>query len=205
MKRLAVLSVVLVVLGVCVPSYAYVLVYDVFGTVRAVDIEADDVDRTTVRGSLVVDINEDEGMAVSAELVLYGRDAGNTRVYIVTDAVNMALYNSQGVVVMDDGQGVSMVMTGQRARRVTNIGLSQGKRVISVLDGSILIRESALFDVDRVLFGSGSMSAMINLQQTRSANRATEAVSSVVDDIIGRLEARGYTALGPEEPPPLPG
>jgi hypothetical protein len=201
MKRLAVLCVVLMAMGMCAPSYGYVLVYDLFGMVRSVDVATNEIDRSDVRGYLAADIDEASGAVTATEVVLYGRDAGNNRVYIVTDAVNMTMYGNNAAVVFDNGLGVSMILTGGRARQVSNIGLSQRMRIITTMEGSMHIRQSALFDTDMVLVGSGGMSAMLDSVLTRGANRAGEGIDEVVNDIASWLESRGFVDISEEEPP----
>jgi hypothetical protein len=202
MKRLAVLCVVLMAMGVCAPSYGYVLVYDLFGSVRSVDVATNAIDRSNVRGFLTADIDEASGAVVATELVLFGRDAGRNRVYIVSDAVNMTMYGNNAAVVFDDGQGVSMILTGGRARQAANIGLAQRMRIITTMDGSMHIWQSALFDTNAVLVGSGGISAMLDFSLTRGANRAGEGIDDVVNDITTWLAARGFADITDEPPVP---
>jgi hypothetical protein len=203
MKRLAVLFVMLAVLGVCSQSYGYVLVYNVSGMVKAVDTQANTMNRTMVRGTLVVDIDEAQGMATEGTLVLYNRvTRGGQGVYTVSEAVGITIYGNSVAAVMDTGwMGGNIIMTGGRKWN-RNIGLSERKNIANVMDGSIHLNGNMLFDADEALVGAGIMTATLNLQQTRVANKNGDSVSAVVDDIISWLQGRGFTEFVMEEPQP---
>jgi hypothetical protein len=203
MKRLAVLFVMLAVLGVCSQSYGYVLVYNVSGMVKAVDTQANTMNRTMVRGTLVVDIDEAQGMATEGTLVLYNRvTRGGQGVYTVSEAVGITIYGNSVAAVMDTGwMGGNIIMTGGRKWN-RNIGLSERKNIANVMDGSIHLNGNMLFDADEALVGAGIMTATLNLQQTRVANKNGDSVSAVVDDIISWLQGRGFTEFTMEEPMP---
>jgi hypothetical protein len=203
MKRLAVLFVMLAVLGVCSQSYGYVLVYDVLGQVKAVDTAANTMNRTMVYGTLVVDINEEQGMATEGTLVLFNRPRGGHGVYTVSEAVGITIYGNSVAAVMDTGwMGGQIIMTGSRMWS-RNIGLSERKSIASVMDGSIHFNGGMLFDANEALVGAGMMMATLNLQQTRGANKNGDSVSVVVDDIISWLQGRGFTEFVMEEPMPV--
>jgi hypothetical protein len=201
MKRSAVLCVVLVAMCMCAPSYGYVLVYELFGSVSSVDVATNAMDRSTVRGYLTADIDDASGAVTATEMVLFGRDTSNQRVYIVTDAANMTMYGNNAAVIFDNGAGVSMIMTGNTSRRAADIGLAQRMRVITSMGGSMHIWQSSLF-TDAVLIGEGGISAMLNSGMTRGANRAGEGIADVVNDITTWLAARGFADISAEEPPP---
>jgi hypothetical protein len=201
------LCVLAAVLSVCSQSYGYVLVYNIWGQVKAVDTEANVMDRTMVRGTLVADINETQGVATAGELVLFHRDWDTNGVYTVSDKVGITIYgNSIAVVIDTNAPGGQIIMTGNVGRMWgRNIGPMDRKNVASMLDGSIHLNGGVLFDANEVLVGAGDMSAMLDFQQTRNANRNSNSVSDVVDGIISWLQARGFTELGAvDEKPPIP-
>ena len=212
MKRLVMLCVMAAVLGVCSQSYGYVLVYDVWGQVQAVNTEANAIDRTMVRGSLVVDINETQGVATAGELVLFNRVWRGPGVYTVSDTAGMTIYGNSVVAVIDtNAPGGKIIMTGNTGRMFgRNIGLADRKNVANMLNGSIQLNGGILFDANESLVGGGNISATQDLWQTRNANMNTESVSNVVDGIITFLQSLGFTELTMIEPPddgggPLPG
>jgi hypothetical protein len=202
MKRLAAVCVMLAALWVSAPTYGYVLVYDVYGMLKAVDTQTNDIDRTMIQGYLVAEVDEADNAVVGAEVVLYGRDEENNKVYLTSEAINMALYGNNVVVVGDAGQGGSIVLTGGRMRMwQRNIGIGSRVNVANMLDGDIRVIDGSLFDLDQVLTGASGITAMLDLMQTRSANRAGDALGDVVGDIISRLETRGFVpVVGEEEP-----
>jgi hypothetical protein len=201
MKRLAAICVLLAAIVLSAPSYGYVLVYNVSGTLRAVDTQTNNWDRTMVQGLLVADV--EEGIVVGTDVVLYGRDEEGNRVYIESDAVTMTLYGDSAAVVGDVGQGGSMVLTGGRMRG-RNRGRDIASNVPSMLDGDIRVIGGTLFDADQTLTGAGDLSATLDSMQTRNANRTGQTLDDVINGIIMRLEARGYVDIGAgeEEPPP---
>jgi hypothetical protein len=200
MKRLAVVCVLAAVLGVCSQSYGYVLVYDIWGQVKSVDTVANAMDRTTVRGKLVMDIDEAQGFATEATLVLYNRAWGGPGVYAVSESVGITIYDNSVAAVMYTGwMGGEIIMTGSLGRMWgRNIGLADRKNVANALDGSIHLNGGKLFDPNKMLVGAGDMTAILNLQDTRDANRNADSVSAVVDGIISWLQGRGFTEFGGE-------
>jgi hypothetical protein len=203
MKRLGMLFVMLAVLGVCSQSYGYVLVYDVFGQVKAVDTVANTMNRTTVRGELVVDINEEQGIATEGTLVLYNRATrGQQGFYTVSEAVGITIYGNSVAAVMDTGWlGGQIIMTGG-TKWNKNIGLLEKKSIANMMDGSINFTGGMLFDANEALVGTGTIIAILNTQQTKAANRNGDSVSVVVDDIISWLQGLRFTEFVMNEPIP---
>jgi hypothetical protein len=197
MKRLAVLCVLAAMLGVCSQSYGYVLVYDVYGQVKAIDTQTNTMTRTMVWGKLVVDMDEEQGLATAANLVLYNRNRSGQGVYTIYDSMGITIYgNSVAAVIDTSSTGGQIIMTGGIGRMFgINIGLGNRKNVASTLDGSIHFNGGILFETDQSLIGAGSMTATLNLQQTRDANRNSSSVVDMVDGIITRLQNRGFTEL----------
>ena len=92
MKRVAVVCVLAAVLGVCSQSFGYVLVYDVWTQVKAVDIQTNTMSRTMAWGKLVVDMDEEQGWATAANLVLYNRNRDGQGVYTLSDSMGITIY-----------------------------------------------------------------------------------------------------------------
>jgi hypothetical protein len=204
MKRLAVLCVLAAVLGVCSQSYGYVLVYDIWGQVKSVDITTNTMNRTIVRGTLVMDIDEAQGFATEAKLVLFNRMWGGPGVYTISEAAGVNIYGNSVTAVMDTSwMGGQIIMTGNLGWGFgRNIGLAERKNVANAMDGSIHLNGGVLFDADEALVGAGMMTAVLNLQDTRDANRNADSVSTVLDGIISWLQRRGFTEFTVEQPMP---
>jgi hypothetical protein len=207
MKRVAVLFVLMAVLGVCSQSYGTIYIYNVSGMVKAVDASSNNVGRTLVRGFFVVDMNQTEGTVTDQSFVMFGRNSDGNAVYTEAQAVNVTLYgNVVAVVINVQGNGDEIILTSDNVRiNNRNFGLAARNRVITMLDGSMHLNGGILFDTSASLVGTGDMTAILDTLQTKNANKNGEGVSNVVDDIITRLQARGFTQLldyGGNEPPP---
>jgi hypothetical protein len=115
MKRLAVLCVLAAVLGICSQSYGDVFVYNVSGTVKAIDTTTGNASRTAVRGVLAVDMNVSNGNVTDENFVLYGNNAEGNGVYVVANIVNAALYGtSLAVVINTEASGDQTILTGNK-------------------------------------------------------------------------------------------
>jgi hypothetical protein len=166
-----------------------------------------------VLGTLVVDIDEAQGVATAGELVLFNRVWRGPGVYTVSDKAGMTIYgNSVAAVIDTNSTGGKIIMTGSVGRMLgRNIGLADRKNVANMLNGSIQLNGGKLFDANEALVGGGDISATLDLWQTRNANMNGESVSDVVDGIINWLRAHGFTELTAAEPPddggggPMPG
>jgi hypothetical protein len=204
MKRLGMLCVLAAVLGVCSQSYGYVLVYDIWGQSKAVDTADNSMNNTMIRGKLVMDIDETQGFATEATLVLFNRTWRSAGLYTVSNAVGINIYGNSVAAVMDTSwMGGQVIMTGSTGRMWgRNIGLADRKNVANTLDGSIHLNGGTLFNANEMLVGAGMMSAMLNLQDTRSANGNADSVSTVIDGIITWLQGRGFTEFVMQEPQP---
>lgn len=113
MKRLAVFCLLAAALGVCCQSYGDVFIYNVSGTMKAIDTTTDNVSRTAVRGVLAVDMNVSDGTVTDENFVLYGNNAEGNGVYVVADTVNAKLYGtSLAVVINTEASGDQTILTG---------------------------------------------------------------------------------------------
>jgi len=203
MKRLAMVFVVLMALGVCAQADAFVLVYNAFGFVQAVDTASNDQDLKMVNGYIVLNINETDGTADESSVVLFGRVGWRNRVFTVTDdAVVFTPFGNFVTLAADTGAGSKIILTGRLRSR--NVGLAARVAAATVLDGAITFEEAQLFDLEESLVGAGAMQAILNNFLTRNANVSANTVDEVVDAILTNLEARGFQELVEEEDPEDP-
>jgi hypothetical protein len=198
MKRLAVVFVMAAVLGVCSQSYGYVLVYDVWSQVGAVDTQTNTMTNTMVWGKLAVDINDSNGLVVDANMVIFNRNRGGQGVYEIPDSIEVTTYgNSILAVIETSATGGRIIMTGSNGRRWgRNVGLADRRNVPNMLNGSIQFDGGVLFQTGQELVGGGAMTAMLNIQQTRDANGNGSGANDVINGIITFLQGRGFTELG---------
>jgi hypothetical protein len=204
MKRLALIVTILLMMGVCSTSYSTVLCYNVYGLVRAVDTQADELDRTVINGFLVVDINESEGALYGSSLLLYGRDEQGAKVYRVYDDVtNMTLSGNALALVINAGEGCTIILTGNMRERRFGYPSRLNVNAANYLEGSLQIQSGMLLDLNQTLVGSGYLTAILNLDQTRNAQTNGTDVWTLSDQIIDRLESRGYVMVTFDEPQPM--
>jgi hypothetical protein len=204
MKKSVLVCVMLAALGISAQAYGYVLVYNVFGMVQAVDTADNSRDLKTVNGFIVLNVNETDGTVDESSVVLYGREGWRNRIFTVTDdAVVLTPYGNSIVLMVDTGMGNEIIMTG-RARN-TNIGLAGRTSAAPTLEGGMSLVGGQLFDLNEWLVGAGAMQAMLNNWLTRNANQTAITVDEAVDSILTNLESRGFVQLVDEVEPPLPG
>jgi len=201
MKKLILVSVMLVVMSISARAYGFVAVYNAFGILQAIDTATDSRDLKIVNGFIVLDINEAEGTAVESSVVLFGREGWQSRIFTVSpDAADLATFGNFVTLTIDTGTGNTIILTGRTVSR--NVGLSARVLAAVYLDGGIMLEDGQLFNPDETLVGAGAMEAILNNSLTRNANRTALTVAEVVDAIIAKLEARGFVQLAGEVSPP---
>jgi hypothetical protein len=202
MKKLPAFLLMLLLAGFCAASNGDVLSYNLYGVVKAVDIDSENIDRTAINGVFIADVDENLGEIATSTLILYGRDETGTRVYRrFDDVAYLTLAGNAEAFVIDAGQGSVIILTGntrERFRRRLN-----GINAANTLDGSIQVEWGSLLDLDQLLVGSGFISANLDVERTRNAAQHSLAVTDVAEAIIQRLVQRGYVAVMAEEPAPV--
>jgi hypothetical protein len=209
MKKLTLILVVMVMACMCSQSYAYLLAYNLSGTVRAADVDSNDFVNTLVNGFLVIDINSEQGTLDGSSLVLFSKECKRchkeyNRAYNETyrcdrfytrydDVVNLQTQSKVVEMIINAGSGTTLIFTGRLNNR--NIGLADKESVASLLDGVISLQFGQLFDPNQSLIGGGEASGALNLCLTRRANESSEPLDDVVGAFIERLEEAGYEAV----------
>jgi hypothetical protein len=195
---------VLAVLGVCAPSYGYILAYNVTGAVKALDWNSSKIVNVSVKGYLVVDINSNDSGSNEvndAQMVLYGKDTIGNLVYY-KDSLNKSdegarWYTKGGVVGVDVWDHNSpfwyeFVMTGNVKATDVGLGANSKKLAASSLSGSLITWWDRLLDSSQDLYGSGAATMMLATTQTKAANQGSLSVDAVISTFIAGLEAKGY-------------
>ncbi len=203
--------VALAVLGVCVPSYGYILVYKIAGGMKAQDWGSDKLINVSAKGYLAMDIN-DSDKVTDANMVLYGKGVSGNLIYYVDD-----FNNSDPNITYDDiywgNPGTKTVMldvwkenyVSPRFSREfmmtgilksTNVGLDTKKMAASSLKGSLVAWRGPLLDMDsdQDLFGSGTATMTLDTKQTKAANAGSITVDTVINTFITGLVAKGYSS-----------
>ena len=207
MRKLLGLTVVLAALGVCAPSYGYILVYKVTGGMKAVEWNVQKkIISVSVKGYAAIDINDSNGAVNDKQMVLYGKDAsGNLKYYedsLDEDHAGVDLYQIANVVELDVWDYNSpfyydFVMTGNVKLTDVGLGASSKKLAASSLSGSLVTWWAQLLDSSQELFGSGAATMTLDTKQTKAANQGSLSVDAVISRFIAGLEAKGYQSILP--------
>jgi hypothetical protein len=208
MKTLGRITVLLVVLGLCVPSFGEILIYKLTesGTFyEEVGVDDWEVDKDTGKGYMVIDIDYGTGEIVESALAQYGVDAGEKWFEMVP--LNLE------VVRVDDGTRVTWIVMEKDiddvggepsgsfhllagTARDKNVGTGTNEEVASKLSGYGL--EDNL-DGDRSI-GLSKVSATFYASWTYWANgdeidEGNQDFGTVMDEIAAYLEDKGYTEI----------
>jgi hypothetical protein len=208
MRKLLGLAVVLAALGVCTPSYGYILAYKVTGGMKAVEWNSGKIISVPIKGYGAIDVNDSNGAVNDKQIVLYGKDAsGNLKYFadsldedlagIYWDTTN----DTAGVVEVDIWDynspfNYEFVMTGNV--KLTDVGAGSKKLAASSLSGSLITWWAQLLDDNQELFGSGAATMTLDTKQSKAANTANIknpgaiTVNDVISDFIVGLQAKGY-------------
>ena len=199
MKKLLGLAVVLAVLGVCAPSYGYILAYKVTGGMKAVEWNVQQkIISVSVKGYAAIDINDSNGAVDNKLMVLYGKDASGNLKYYEDSLARVSLFQIASVVELDVWDYTSpffydFVMIGNV--KLTDIGASNKQLAASSLSGSLITWWAQLLDSSQELFGSGAATMTLDTTQTKAANQGSLSVDAVISAFIAGLEAKGYQPI----------
>jgi hypothetical protein len=207
MKMLSALLVVLVILGICTSSYGYFLVYNLSGTVRGTDGTVN-IRNVTIsfRSYLVMTFDDDTNSFDDANLIIYGRDPNNNKVYIQLNASDSNAFLDSSIWYRDvknfyelNGESpfdFRIVIQGNV--KSTNIGLAGKKNIAPNLRGVLTGEDGMFFEVGEEITGIGNnFSASLQTTSTKKFNTPGDPCTpdEVIDELIGKLADKGYTAL----------
>jgi hypothetical protein len=218
MKKLVALFIIMALLGICSPSYGYILVYKVTGSLKAVEWNSNALSSVSVKGYLALDINDTNDADVDANMVLYGKNAAGALKYYLdglsdtNNADNGIAWNNSGMYVGLDAWNLSnphrpeqfqyeFVVTGKVKSADVGLGTGTLRPVVSSLKGSMISWWGQIFDAGRELYGTGAASMALDTKQTKAANAAnvvtpgSVTVTSIITAFITSLQSKGYTAL----------
>ena len=210
MKRLLTLLVVLAVLGMCAPSYGYILVYKFNSTLKVLDYASESSVNLPVKGYLAVDIDDEDGDLDYATMVLYGKDGDGDKTYFVQyydeDGFDMDWEETGDYIGVDIWNGndapfdYEIILNGVLKNK--NVGFGNGsvdrRTAPNTLNGTMVSWWAVIFDLDQVLMGSGAAAMVFDFGLTKAANQSEADVYEVITEIIegdGGLEDKGYEEL----------
>ncbi len=188
--------VLLGVLGVCAPSYGYILVYKVNISYETLAIDDDVIAKGAIKGFLVMNVNDSNESAVidAADFVLYGKVEGEKHYESldITDYIELTGSEDIAAITIGAAGGIDYRVNLFGKLKETNVGLSDKKWIPSALSGGILMNGTFFYIAD--LIGFSAVSATLDSKTTQTTNRTPGAnVSDVVDNIISALG--GYSPL----------
>lgn len=216
MKRLSALFVVLVMLGICAPSYGYFLIYKLSGTVRGIIYNpldtikgVDDTNRVTIpfKGLLVMNIALDEvndtNTLVDANLIIYGRDVNDHKVYVQLNASDSNGFLSPFILERGNKRhfyelngnspfDFNSFMMG--TARSVDIGLAKRIILATSLRGTITGKDGIFLDLDHNITGIGNISASLFTLATKGVNDLNNhdpLTPRTQDEIIEALKGIG--------------
>jgi len=210
MKRLLALFIMLAVLGMCAPSYGYILIYkaQIYG--KALDLDNTSIEYGKVKAYVVVAIADGEPVPklaeiadgcdgiLHAEVIFYDRYKG-PKFYAVDDPYMQLITPAEdcaAITINEYDNNYQCNMVGKL--KPTNIGLEGKKYVAKELAGSMLMN-GTFFDLTDII-GAATVTATLDTKLTKSANTLdveseVEAFGLTMDTIIGGLEAKGFCDL----------
>jgi len=199
MRTLGVMTALLVVLGLCLPSYGEILVYKASQAGTSYDEVSAGVwevtkDRSTTY--VVLDVNATTGALTQSELIEYGRDSEGKFVETETpslELVQATQANNKVTWIIEATQGEP-----NEGSIVTLIGVARNTRISSTLTAEIPSKLSGVGVEDMTNAGLRSIelstvSAKLASSWTVKANGAGQDFDSTVDFIVTYFTTRGYT------------
>jgi hypothetical protein len=189
MKRLFAIIIMLVL---CRPVYGEVLVYNISGSTKGVDIETGNYLRQQLRGYLVFDASISQVKVNSSALIFIGSDASNAKIQeTVSDIVFEFRKTSEwlSIELYDESYGMDCVLTG--GAKSTDIGSADKENVAKGFNGNIVI-SGTLPLIDRDARSSGPIKLKLDANTTKDANKKTMSFLQVVADLQTKLLNSGY-------------
>jgi hypothetical protein len=208
MKKLGMFFVMLAAVCVCVPSYGYLLVYNMSGSYKTLNTDANALYSSSFKGYLVMDVNDANGTINQSTAVFYGKNGDGGKVYTtINDVIYSAGQYGQYmniellvdvVAYPDDQHYFDTIMIGKV--KTTDVGGGLFTAVGTSLKGHWLFYEGKygggyLLDANQYLIGSGTSSLSLNSSRTKEANAYGDTVDYVVSEYQAQLTGKGYFGI----------
>jgi hypothetical protein len=207
MKRLLTVAVILAMLAVCAPSNAYTLIYKLTSTIKTVETDANVTMNVKVNGYLALSIDDVEETADDARMVIYGKDGDANKIYYIEtfEGSPYVHWEKEGAYVTVDIRNhtepfyYDFGFTGTLKPKDVGFGTDDLRNAASSLKGSMFCNYGILFDLDQMLFGTGSATMTLDIKKTKVANDVTPStLDEIMTDITlgdGGLVEKGYQLL----------
>jgi hypothetical protein len=190
MKKLLTMFVMLLVWGVCAPSYGYILIYNVNGSFHGFDATENKAKSVAINGFLFLDMNDTNQMLAEAQLLLLGKDNDHNKVFFVEtfsgdagidwdvrgDFITLDLFDRQAPF------NYEFKLTSKISSKNVGFGNNAKKEIARGLSGDIVSWEGIIFDLDQSLFGSGDVSMSFYAEGTKNFNKRGTAIDDIVEE-----------------------
>jgi hypothetical protein len=193
MRRLSAVLVILVMLGICTPSYGYFLVYDLRGSLKGTEGSVDREKETTdFRGYLVMNIDDISNALIDANMIIYDKDPNHHKVYVLLNTTDSNGFLDASILYRDDRNFYELNGNTPFDFRIfimgnvhnTDIGLPNNKRIAESLSGAITNEAGMLLAVGQELAGTGHISASLYTVSTKSTNNPNNIYAPWTQDKI---------------------
>jgi hypothetical protein len=206
MRKLLAGLAVLAVLGICSPSYGYILTYSGSISVKGVDVN-DNNSTTTIplKAFLVLDVNEanENFIVADANLLLYGKDPNKNKVYVLISTIDDR--DLLSVNVVEDGEvfvvdltsnncvfNFELLMMGPEKSSKFNLVGADNNDVARALKGVFLESNLMLLSNEQNLTATGIVSMTLDPKHTASAKLEEGATlgdvtNDLIEDFLGKF------------------
>jgi hypothetical protein len=216
MRRLMAGLVVLVILGICSPSFGYLLLYKVSMTARGADVDTDAKANVPLKGYLLLNLDDNNEIA-DANLILYGRDTDKAKKYVllnISDSASLlegGVWYSGGLMFVDlsgyDPFDFEIFLSGKTKLRNVGLGKDAKKSIAGRIKGVTMVWDGFLLGPsdDQDVTGSAKARALLWKAAIKAINDPDETWTQdevIVDgkdltgghenSLIEMLEDKGY-------------
>ncbi len=220
MKRAAIVIWVLGMLGMSSSSNGYFMVYKMNGSIRGVD-DVNKKDSVHFKAYLVMNFADDVNELIDANMIIYGRNSDDRRVYTVLNAsdsngflnARVLFRNRRNFYDISGNEPFNFKFFAMGEVHKTNIGLPSREKVVSTFESEISSEDAMFLSAGERITGVGWINATMYGLATKSINDpdndvAPKTQDGIVETLIEILEDDHYRpAVLVEEgddPPPLP-
>ena len=207
MKRLLACLIVLVVFGICSPSFGYMLLYKVSTTVKGADDDTGEKVRIPLKGYLLLNLDDNNNID-DANLILYGRDTDREKKYVMlnysdsADLLGADLWYVGDFVFVDiwgrDAFNFEIFFSGKTKLRNVGLGSDEKKSIARSINGVTIVWEDFLLGPsdDQEVSGSAKASATLWTRAIKTINDPDDTLTQdeAVDLLIDILEDKNYEA-----------
>ena len=207
MRKLLACLIVLVVFGICSPSFGYLLLYKVSTTVKGADDDTGEQVRIPLKGYLLLNLDDNNDID-DANLILYGRDTDREKKYVMlnysdsADLLGADLWYVGDFVFVDlwgrDAFGFEIFFSGKTKLRNVGLGSDEKKSIARSIKGVTIVWDGFLLGPsdDQEVSGTAKASATLWNRAIKTINDPldTWTQDEVGEELVTTLQEKGYEA-----------